>query len=61
MAILILMKVSSDSKIEVSEQCKYSIDLSRYNKDVTSKAVVKSLTSKQMDKASYFCTVKTHI
>ena len=61
MAVVILTKISSDRKIEVSPQSKYNIDLSRRNKNVTSKAMIKLLTNKQMDKASSFCPVKTHI
>ena len=61
MAIVILTKISSDDKIEVSPQSKYNIDLSRRNKNVTSKVMIKSLTSKRMDKVSSFCPVKTHI
>ena len=61
MAVVILTKLSSDHKIEVSPQSKCNIDLSRYNKNVMSKAMIKSPTSKLMDKASSFCPVKTHI
>ena len=61
MAVVILTKISSDRKIEVSPQSKYNIDLSRHNENVMSKAMIKSLTNKWMDKASSFCPVKTHI
>ena len=61
MAVVILTEVLSDRKIEVSPQSKYYIDLSRHNKNVMSKAMIKSPMSKWMDKASSFCPVKTHI
>ena len=54
MAVVILTKILSDRKIEVLPQSKYNIDLSRRNKNVTSKVMIKSPTSKRMDKASNF-------
>ena len=61
MAIVRLRKILLDRKIEVLQQSKYNIDLSRHNKYVMSKAMIKSSMSKQMDKVSNFCPVKTHI
>ena len=61
MAVVILTKISSDRKIEVSPKSKYNIDLSRHYKNVMSKVMIKSPMSKRMDKASSFSPVKTHI